>query len=466
MGRWRRCCYCSLRLLGSALLLLLEAEAQVPSLPYRPEHPRQCQDSNNEYYNQTAHRCCHFCPPGFRVRHHCNESINTQCEACEENTFTKTLNSAVRCLGCSPKCRTGLVEIQECTRTQDRHCWCPPHEFCSTVTSKTCFRCQPYQRCSKGFGVAKPGTKSSNVECAPCEPGTFSDVESHSATCRTHRVCDLELHPGNSTNDAVCKDSSGDILNISPLPTVKIKEPSSPGLSASSTPSLDMDSSLQKPPRDIAYIIGGLAISLFALVAFIGAFSCIISQKKALHCKKLLRGEQQPFSSVEQGPDKWPRVSSHAGQEEENLLKISPSSSGSLDCPPASDKSSGTDDLDDPPKEVEASQQRSSLSNSCVYHSRANSKQPGTGGTHVNISCVVNVCNPDHSLQFQSLNSSPDPDASVGEDVPLSKEESPIQRASEGQTAVEVEEDNTDVFAYEEKKPLPLSIQDVGMKTR
>lgn len=93
-------------------------------------------------------------------------------------------------------------------------------------------------------------------------------------------------------------------------------------------------------------------------------------------------------------------------------------------------------------------------------------EQPGTGGTQVNISCVFNLCNPDRSLQLQSLNSSTDTDALAGEDVPLSKEESPIQRVSKAQTAVEVEDDSVDTFAYEEGKPLPLSVQDVGMKTR
>ncbi|KAL8198537.1 UNVERIFIED_CONTAM: hypothetical protein K2H54_015375 [Gekko kuhli] len=438
-----------------------------PSLPYRPEHPSRCQDPDNEYYNQTARMCCHFCPPGFRVRHHCNESINTQCEACEENTYTETSNSAVRCLGCSPRCKPGLVEIRECNRTQDRYCWCPPHEFCKTMLFETCARCQPYQQCPKGFGVAKPGTESSNVECAPCKPGTFSDVESHNATCRPHRVCELELLPGNSTHDAVCKNSIGAVAVTSPPPMAKGKETSSPELSASSTPKVDAGSSRQKPSStNIAYIIGGLTIGLFLMAAFIGAFSCVISWRKAPHCKKLFGGEKQAFSPTEKGPDKWPHVSGTSGQEEENLLKISPSSSGSLDYPPASDGSSGTGDLEESQKEVETSQQRSSPPNSCVYHSRANLKQPGTGGTHVNISCVVNVCNPDHSLHLLSLNSSTDAEASAGEDVPLSKEESPIQRASEGQTAVEVEEDNMDTFAYEEGKPLPLSVQDVGMKTR
>lgn len=84
----------------------------------------------------------------------------------------------------------------------------------------------------------------------------------------------------------------------------------------------------------------------------------------------------------------------------------------------------------------------------------------------MNISCVVNVCGPDHSSRLLSLSSSADSEAVVGEDVPLSKEESPTQRPSGGQTAVEIEEDHMDTLAYEEGKPLPLSVQDVGMKTR
>ncbi|XP_077168387.1 tumor necrosis factor receptor superfamily member 1B isoform X2 [Paroedura picta] len=464
MGRTRR--HRSLELLCSALPWLLLLEAQVPSLSSRLKNPSRCQDPDNEYYNQTARRCCRFCPPGFRVRHHCNGSMDTQCEACEENTYTDRSNSALRCMGCSPKCKPGLVEIQECTRTQNRHCWCPPHEFCSSLVFDTCAQCQPYQNCPKGFGAAKPGTESRNVECAPCRPGTFSDVESHSATCRPHRICDLELHPGNSTHDAVCRNSIGGIPVASPRPTVKGMEPSSPEPAVSSTPTVGVDLSQQKPSTDIAYIIGGLSISLFLLVAFIGAFSCFISWRKAPNCKQLFGDEKQPSSSTEKGSDKWPRISNAARQEEENLLKISPSSSGSLDYSPASEESSGISHLEDSKKEVETSQQRSSPLNGCVYHSKANSNQPGSGDTHVNISCVVNICNPDHSLQLLSRNSLADAEGSVGEDIPLSKEECPIQRASKGQTAVEVEEDNMDTFVYKDGKPFPLSVQDGGMKLR
>uniref|UniRef100_A0ACB8EDR9 Uncharacterized protein n=1 Tax=Sphaerodactylus townsendi TaxID=933632 RepID=A0ACB8EDR9_9SAUR len=307
------------------------------------------------------------------------------------------------------------------------------------------------------------GTEKSNVECSPCEPGMFSDVESHSATCRLHRTCEFELLPGNSTNDAVCKNVTP---VISPRPTVKGKETSPPWLSVASSPDVNVNSMQQTPPENIAYIIGGLTTGLFIMVGVIVAVSCIVSRRKALPCKQLFGGEKQLFPSIGNGSHKWPQVSSAAKREEENLLKISPSSSGSLDHPPVLDKSSGISDLEDSRTEVEGSQQRSLPLNSCVYHCRANSKQTGSGGTHVNFSCVVNVCSSDHSLQLLSPNSSADEDALVGEDIPLSKEEIPIQRASERQSAIEVEEDSMDTLTYEEGKPVPLSIQDVGMKTR
>ncbi|XP_054857943.1 tumor necrosis factor receptor superfamily member 1B [Eublepharis macularius] len=446
---------------GSLVLLWLLPllEAQGSSLPYRPQSPGQCHDPD-EYYNQTVDRCCRFCPPGFRVLHHCNETINTQCEACQADTFTKASNSATRCFGCSPKCRTGLVETQECNRTQDRRCWCPPREFCNTMVFGTCVKCLPYRQCKKGYGVVKLGTKSNNVECAPCERGTFSDVESHNATCRPHTVCEIKLVPGNSTNDAVCR-----IPITSPHPTVKGNNPFSPKLSVTNTPTVKVDTIQQKTSPDIAYIIGGLTFGLFLVVGFIGAFSCIISKMKAPPCKQPFGNEKQP-SSTGKGSDVWPRVSGTERQEEENLLQTSTSSSGSLDHPLASDKSSGISEVDDFNTEGERSPQRSSPTNSCMYHGGTNSKQTGSGGTHVNISCVVKVCNSDHSLQLLSLNGPADADALVREEVPLSKEESPVQREAGKQTAVEVEEDNMDTFAYEEGKPLPMSIQDVGMKTR
>lgn len=69
-------------------------------------------------------------------------------------------------------------------------------------------------------------------------------------------------------------------------------------------------------------------------------------------------------------------------------------------------------------------------------------------------------------MPFQLLNASgasSSRDCALAEDLPLSKEESPLKKESGTQIAEEVE-DNMDAFDHSLGKALPLSIQDVGMK--
>ncbi|XP_061457357.1 tumor necrosis factor receptor superfamily member 1B [Rhineura floridana] len=449
------------RLLCGALQLA--GLLQVSSLLYTPQHPPQCHNPNSELYYETINKCCTLCPPGFRVLQSCSETTDTKCEECDEGMYTHAWSKAERCFSCSPPCKKGFVEVRECKKMQDRLCWCPPHRFCSLLHSGICFRCQPYQQCQRGQGVAKPGTKNSDVQCVPCGPGTFSDVESHSATCRPHRICKSEISPGNSTNDAICNDLGMpvDILTVAESTTVTGRS-----RLVTRSPTRNSQQLQQDHPADISSVAGWVAGVMFAVFTLIGVI-CFAFRKKDQHCAPPCGKEKQLFLSSEKVPNNWPQDTGALGQEKQNLLQSSISSSGSFDSPPESDKSSGISSVGTLKIDTERTQERSSPSNSCVVHSGANSKQSSSGGTHVNVSCTVSVCHPlDHSLPFQSQKGSATADSGdcpSPENLPLSKEESPLHRENGGQIAVEVE-DNMVVFDQNEGKTLPLGVQDVGMK--
>nr|XP_034975363.1 tumor necrosis factor receptor superfamily member 1B-like isoform X1 [Zootoca vivipara] len=455
-----RCRSAGLLLYGALQLVGL---LKVSSLPYTPQNQNQCHNPNTERYDEAIQKCCSLCPPGSRVLEKCTENADTKCGACDEGTFTDVWSAAGLCFSCSPSCKTGLVQTTECTRTHDRLCQCPPHHFCQLPLSDTCRWCKLYQQCQKGYGVATPGTEKSDVECAPCGPGTFSDVESHSASCRPHRICESEITPGNSTHDAVCSDLS--------VPVGTMAAPLGTTVTAKShwvtrSPTEKTQKVLQQPPADMSQIAGlvaGVACAIFALIG--GTCACFALRKKGHLYILPFAKEKQPFSCPEKASTNRPQ-DTNALQEEQNLLQVSASSSGSLDSPPASEKSSGVSSEGTLSTNTERTQQRSSPSNTCVHHSGANSKQSGSG-THVNVSCTVSICNAsDHSLPFHLLNApgaSDSRDCALAEDLPLSKEESPSKKESGTQIAEEVE-DNMDAFDHSVGKALPLSVQDVGMK--
>ncbi|XP_053137391.1 tumor necrosis factor receptor superfamily member 1B isoform X2 [Hemicordylus capensis] len=434
-------------------------------LPYTPQVGHQCQNST-EYYDSTIQKCCRLCPPGHRLFQGCTDNANTQCQACEEGTYTKSWSRGDRCFSCSAECRNGFVERKRCTQTQNRLCWCPFDEFCTMKISETCLICQPYQRCKRGYGTAVPGTEDRDVACAPCAPGTFSDVESHNATCRPHRVCQSQRTPGNRTHDAVCHDSVI-VGGSSPPPSTVPARSRLPPLTSLTTCSMaDTKESQGNLSTNISHVAGLLA-GVTLLLLMVGATLCIVFRRKAQR-----DNEKKAFSPIEKALDNWPQGPSALGQEEQNLLQISTSSRASLESPLGSEESSGiisnisTVEEDDTAN-LAIQTEPGSLLNNCSHYSVTSSKQAGSGHTHVNVSCIVSVCNADHNVE--SLNSpvirvSAD-GALMEEDLPLSKEESPVKRETKRQTAVEVE-DNMEVFACDEKKVLPLSIQDVGMKIR
>ncbi|XP_067422760.1 tumor necrosis factor receptor superfamily member 1B [Emydura macquarii macquarii] len=446
------------------------------SLPYTPQS-QQCKDPGSEYFEKNINKCCSQCPPGYHVLQGCNSSADTECAPCERNMYTAIWNRARRCFGCSPPCRTELVQTQECTGTQDRICICAANTYCVTKTSQSrCLYCKAHKICGKGYGVSKPGTESRNTECSPCPPGMFSDEESSTASCKLHRDCQSVSVQGNNRSDTVCSESEVDVavITVSPLTTA----PSTRQLPAQSStfriPEIRTKAVHQGPSADVSQTIGIIIGLTFLVLLALAVVACFIA------CRKKAAALSQPFLSPEKQPDKRQRCagaqsSNGPEQEEQHLLETPGSSSNSLDKSAA--RINGISIKNTEKKETEKTQQRPITSEGCKHHSgtrpnSASSEHSANGGTQVNVTCIVNVCNSNHNPQFPEQTTSTSMDygnvpycAPTEEEIPLSKEENPFKRESEIQILVEAADSLPPNLLFPEGKPFPLSVQDVGMKT-
>uniref|UniRef100_A0A8C6XPZ6 TNFR-Cys domain-containing protein n=1 Tax=Naja naja TaxID=35670 RepID=A0A8C6XPZ6_NAJNA len=427
-------------------LEILYLQAQV--LPYTSS--QGCHNPREEYYDDNIEKCCSLCAPGFRVHQKCDNRVNTQCIPCGEGLFNRVWSRARRCFSCSPPCKEGFVEEKRCTSTQDRVCWCPAGHFCSSLVSGKCYHCQLYQKCQMGYGVLQAGTRETDVECAPCQPGTFSDHESHQNVCTPHRTCQSVLVPGNSTHNTVC-GNPGRQVDPETTTTPQLTTTTKRLLWRLGTERPTFNQ--QHPLAQTGQIVGMTAIPvvLVALICF------IVFRKSGQKCFLKWGEKKQPFLPAEKFPVQWSQEPTSVGQEKDSLLQMSPS--GFWDSPAGGEKSSETNNGDPPKLEMDNIQQRSVSSKTCC--STADSAGiVGNGKAQVNVSCVVSICNSGHSLALK-----PSGMAETGRppDPPLSQEETTTRIESGRAVAVEVE-DTSDFLDPCVEKPLPFSVQDVGMK--
>ncbi|XP_074831937.1 tumor necrosis factor receptor superfamily member 1B [Carettochelys insculpta] len=451
--------------------LLLHVGAALPgknySLPYKPQ-TKECNDPGSEYFEENIGQCCSKCPPGERVSQICSSSIDTECEPCQNNTYTEFWNRVRHCLGCSPRCRNGLVQTQECTAKQDRICSCLAKTYCASKPAKGhCLLCKAHKICGKGEGVSKPGTDTVNTKCSPCPSGTFSDEESSTASCKPHRVCESVSVKGNNTSDTVCSDSETDVTAIATSPQASA---SSTGQLSAQVSSVNTQEIITKAvhqglsaavPQTIG-IIAGLTFLGLTVLAVVACF--IVSRRKDADLKQLDKRQR----------DTGPQCSGGPQQEEQHLLETPGSSSSSLDNTAAG--INGINIKNTEKKEAARTQQRCMTSEGCNHHSgarpnSASSDHSANGGTQVNVTCIVNVCNSNHNPQFpeQMTSTTTDYDnvpycTPTEEEIPLSKEENPLKREAEIQISVEAVDSIPPNFLFSEGKSFPLSVQDVGMK--
>ncbi|XP_037236043.1 tumor necrosis factor receptor superfamily member 1B-like [Falco rusticolus] len=433
--------------------LLHAAGGREYSLPYTPQFAK-CKDPSTEFYEEELNKCCSQCPPGEYKTESCSHTVDTKCSPCSPNTYTAIWNRSPQCFACSPPCRKGFVQNQTCTKSQDRICSCPPNEYCISKIFGYCEICKVHKKCGKGYRVSRRGTDSTDTECKPCPPGTFSREESYDTSCIPHTVCKSVAIPGNSVNDTVCSDSRKAVATVLPHTVLNL-------LLTQSLPS-NKPEKITRPVTsnsvtDVSYIIGSVAgpLLLVLIIAILGY--CVVSKKKALVYSPPTTAADSPFSATEKQCDKTPRNtgsqnSSSSEQEEQHLLETSGSSSSALNRPTGSARVSVVNNKNNEKKKTEEFQQQHSAAEGCKLHSgdrhhSASSEHSGNGGTQVNVTCIVKVCSPDCNSQFPEQTSSTSMDygnapsySPTGEEIPLSKEENPLKKETEIQISVENED--------------------------
>ncbi|NXF31053.1 TNR1B factor, partial [Nyctibius bracteatus] len=446
------------------------------SLPYTPQFA-QCRDPSTEFYEERLSKCCSQCPPGQYKTESCSHSVDTKCSPCRPNTYTAIWNRSPQCFACSPPCRKGFVQNQACTTSQDRICGCPPNEYCISKIYEYCKICKVHKKCGKGYRVSRKGTDSTDTECKPCPPGTFSHEESYDTSCVPHTVCKSVAVPGNRVNDTVCSDSGTAVATVLPHTILNLLLTQS---SASSKPEIITRPVILNSVPDMSHIIGSVAGPLLLVLIIITVLGyCLVSKKKGKIYE--VKTSRSPFSPTEKQCDKKVRNtgsqnSSSSEQEEQHLLETSGSSSSSLNNPTGSARVSVISNKNIEKKETEGFQQQHSAAEgrklrSGDRHNSASSDHSGNGGTQVNVTCIVKVCSPDCSSQFPEQTSSTSMDygstpsySPTEEEIPLSKEENPLKKETRIQISVENKDNLLQDLLPEEKK-FPLGIQDVGMKT-
>ncbi|NXI42877.1 TNR1B factor, partial [Galbula dea] len=454
-------------------LLLQAAGGREYSLPYTPQLA-QCRDPRTEFYEERLHKCCSRCPPGQYKTESCSHTVDTKCSPCRPNTYTAIWNQSPQCFACSPPCRIGFVQNKTCTKSQDRVCSCPPNEYCTSKVFEDCKICQVHKKCGKGYRVSRRGTDSTDTECKPCPPGTFSHEESYDTSCTPHTVCKSVAVPGNSMNDTVCSESGPAVATALPHAILNLFQTQS---SASNKPEIITRPVILNSAPDMSYIIGSVAGPLLLVLIIIILGYCLVSNKKALVYSPPTTEADSPFSAAEKQSDKKGRNtgsqnSSSSEQEEQHLLGTPGSSSSSLNNPTGSARVSVTSNK----KQTEGFKQQHSAAEGCKLHSgdrhnSASSEHSGNGGTQVNVTCIVQVCSPDCSSQFPEQTSSTTVDygntpyySPAREEIPISKEEKPLKKETEIEILVENEDNLLQDLLAEEKK-FPLGMQDVERKT-
>ncbi|NXP72769.1 TNR1B factor, partial [Ramphastos sulfuratus] len=413
----------------------------------------------------------------------CSHTVDTKCSPCRPHTYTAVWNQSPQCFACSPPCRKGFVQSQACTKSQDRICSCPRNEYCTLKISENCKICQVHSKCGRGYRVSRRGTDSTDTECEPCPPGTFSHEESYDTSCIPHTTCNSVAVPGSSTNDTVCRDSGTAVATA--LPHAILNRLLSQS-SASRQPEILTRPVLLNSVPEVSHIIGSAAGPLLLVSIIAGLGFCLVSRKKVSLCLTRLMicislPMFQSSSPTEKERDKKVRNaglqnSSSSEQEEQHLLETSASISSSLNNSSGSARVTVVSNKNNGKKATEGFQQQHSTLDHCNLHSgdrhsSASSEHSGNGGTQVNVTCIVNVCGPDCSSQFPEQPSSTSVDCGntpshspTGEEIPLSKEENLLKNETEIWISVENKDDLLQDLLSEEKK-VPQGIQEVKMQT-
>ncbi|XP_075850225.1 tumor necrosis factor receptor superfamily member 1B isoform X2 [Microcebus murinus] len=306
--------------------------AQVAFSPDASDPRNMCQPK--EFYDQTTQKYCSKCPPGCRVKDFCTETSDTVCVPCEDSTYTQLWNWVPSCFSCDSRCSSDQVETQACAPKQNRICACRPGWYCMLSKQQGCRLCAQLRKCRPGFGVAKPGTATSDVVCRPCAPGTFSSTTSSTETCRPHRTCSSVAIPGNASTDAVCSPASptlgaapGPALVPRPASTTPQHREPTPGPSTAPSTSFLLPVGPSAPAEGVSSGDISLPVSLIVGVTalgllIIGLVYCVIVNQKKKKPSCLQREGKVPHLPAD-------KARGAPGLEQQHLLTAAPSSSSS-----------------------------------------------------------------------------------------------------------------------------------------
>ncbi|KAK6318909.1 hypothetical protein J4Q44_G00101200 [Coregonus suidteri] len=240
-------------------IMVQPVENTVYTLPYTPDSAEDCRNKTAEYYNIDINLCCSKCAPGTRRKNVCSTTSDTECEPCPSGQYSGTFNYFPKCFRCH-KCSEdkGLQYAQNCSSITKAQCVCQTGMFCIMDQHPNCKECVSYTHCKPGHGVSIEGTTESDVNCAPCPDGTFSDQHSYTQTCQHHTDCVSQrrgvLTYGTTTSNAVCGPK------VSPPASPPTTMPTSG--TRHTTPSLQSLHNEDKSPgfdlRIVAGVIGGV----------------------------------------------------------------------------------------------------------------------------------------------------------------------------------------------------------------
>uniref|UniRef100_A0A673AVP8 Tumor necrosis factor receptor superfamily member 6 n=1 Tax=Sphaeramia orbicularis TaxID=375764 RepID=A0A673AVP8_9TELE len=118
-----------------------------------------------EEYTYEGRTCCK-CGAGLKLKEHCSTPrTESECDLCEDNTFSSVPNSLTTCEPCRPCSQLANLEAAtNCTRTSDTVCKCKDHHYCISDTDP-CTECRPCTVCDPGVGVKVKCSPTNNTIC-------------------------------------------------------------------------------------------------------------------------------------------------------------------------------------------------------------------------------------------------------------------------------------------------------------
>ncbi|KAJ8257649.1 hypothetical protein GJAV_G00188190 [Gymnothorax javanicus] len=426
---------------------------KVISLPHAADPSRRCSDQG-EYYDRKLDLCCSSCAPGFHVKNACTVSSDTICERCNVGTYMETLNHAKNCFKCK-QCREdrGFIYIQTCSTSSDAVCACKPGTYCSLREREQCLECLEFSTCPPGQGVSEQGTDDSDISCAPCPGGTFSDNTSYTESCRQHTDCESQgrtsLTPGSATSDSICGPMVKIPTTTMPTTTTRTitttRTPATPGPCTTKTQTAyrtfaTTDTSAgpsslgsKKPEQgDIVATIIWVMVPVSLLLVLTGILPVIIYRKRKGDTNNNNKKEANKPSAVLCHQDSFrprpPERQSLLGEKDSSNSSISSSSFSCADPRSLADPELATQSFS---PVIQSSQERN------LCHESLQASNPGVT---LKISATIS-CHLPPGTQLCSTPTSPVTDSncnpSPNQDLPLSKEEEQPDPTKEAHAAVQ-----------------------------